>query len=427
MGIPSQMTIVQFLASTFLRGRSQTLGRSFLLLPALMATGLLGLAGNGFAQQGALPRYVKAVQGAKVRNFQDLQGLAFHTLAGGELLQVHSQSRGAVRFYEVSAPAGFPVWVFGKYLQETGAEDVMRVTGSHINMRPRPDSSAASMPLRARLMTGDKVAYVSRRDPALALTQDWVKIWSPESARAWVRVEDTEPVDSPTAAAAEYASRKRVLKNKPLASKGGGVVAASVPKPRIPEVSEAAIAALKAADAEFEQVTQAGPATPAQLGQIEAAYGKVLSLAPSGSHTYKLAQQQLERVTIQRSLADLRAEMAAAKEANTKRLDELVLENSRAELKKTTSWGRFHARGWLEREEPTKDEPRFYLRWDGERKAEVVCGQGRYDLESYVGFQLGVQGHTRRPAQPASLNGPAEPQVLDIYKLEVVAGSSKGR
>lgn len=420
------MTIVQLLARRAVRAIS----RPHALLGAALLAAPLGAMAPAAPQDGALPRYVRAKEGAKVRNFQDLQGLAFAELRANDLLQVHSQSRGAVRFYEVSAPAGFPVWVFGKYLDETGADGVLRVTGSHVNMRPRPDSSAASMPLRARLMTGDRVAFLARRDPALSMGQDWVKVWSPETARAWIRVEDTVEVDSMTAAASEYQAGKRDLKSVPAAkSKAATEAASGPPKPKPEVVSEAAIKALQAADLMLEEATAKEAPTAGELGQVEAAYSKVLVLAPAESHTYKLAQQQLERVTILRGLADLRTELRAAKEAGAKRLDELAQEQSKAELKKTASWGRFHSRGWLEHEESGKDQHRYYLRWDGERKAEIVCGQGRYNLDAYVGFQLGVQGHTRRAAVAASLEGPAEPQVLDVYKVEVVAGGTrrKGR
>lgn len=424
------MTFIQHIRrSAALAARRLPTARSL----ALVGAGLLALGGTTEAlsasatQDSTAPRYVRAKEGIQVRNFQDMQGLAFHDLTGGDLMRVHNQSRGKVRFLEVSLPGGFPVWVFGKYLQETGAQGVMRVSGSHVNMRPRPDSSAASMPLGERLMTGNTVAFISRRDPVLPLTQDWVRVWSPESARAWVRASDVIEEDA-SGVAAEYRTSMRQLASIPKVTKSGTKPAhQATPREAIPNVPDAVINALADADSMLESATRTGLPTAAQLGAVESAYRKVLAAAPAKSHTYALAAQQMERVSVLRGLADVRAELAADKLANASRLDQLAVEESKSELKRTVSWGRFHARGWLEREELIRDEVHYFVRWDGQRQAELVCGQGRYDLEAFVGFQLGVQGHTRRPAQAASLGGPAMAQVIDAYKIEVVAGSSGQR
>ncbi|MFT7680427.1 MAG: hypothetical protein ACI8QC_004433 [Planctomycetota bacterium] len=408
------MTFIQYFARSF----------------ALVGAGLLTLGASAQAaapQDSTAPRYVRAKQGAQVRNFQDMQGLAFHSLKSEDLMKVHNQSRGKVTFLEVSTPGGFPVWVFGKYLQETGAQGVLRVSGSHVNMRPRPDSSAASMPLRERLMTGDTVAFISRRDPVLPMAQDWVRVWSPESARAWVRAEDVIAADG-AGLVTEYRGAMRQLasapKNKPAVAKP---THKATPRASVAKVPDAVIDALAKADSMLEDATRSGLPTAAQLGAVESAYRKVLADAPARSHTHALAAQQMERVSVLRGLADVRAELAADKIANAKRLDKLAVKQSQAELKSTVSWGRFHARGWLEREEPTRGEVHYYVRWDGMRQAELICGQGRYNLEAYVGFQLGIQGHTRRPAQAASLGGPAMAQVIDVYKVEVIAGSAGQR
>lgn len=397
---------------------------------ALVGAGLVALGGSSgtaSAQDSSAPRYVRAKEGIQVRNFQDMQGLAFHMLESGELMRVHKRSSGKVLFLEVSLPGGFPVWVFGKYLQDTGAQGVMRVSGRYVNMRPRPDSSAASLPLRERLMTGNTVAFISRRDPVLPLAQDWVQVWSPESARAWVRASDVIVEDAP-GVVAEYLAAIRQMANVPKATTSKPKPAyVATPRVAIPKVSDAVIEALAKADSMLQAATRTGLPSAAELGAVESAYRKVLAGAPARSHTRALAAQQMERVSVLRGLADVRAELAADKIANASRLDQLAVEQSKSELKNTVSWGRFHARGWLEREEKIRGDVHYYVRWDGMRQAELVCGQGRYDLEAFVGFQLGVQGHTRRPAQAASLGGPAMAQVIDVYKVEVVAGSTGQR
>jgi hypothetical protein len=69
----------------------------------------------------------------------------------------------------------------------------------------------------------------------------------------------------------------------------------------------------------------------------------------------------------------------------------------------------------------------WYIWWAGKRRVELVSGDGRYDLNSYVGYQVGMAGAMRREYSPPTLEQDELLPLLDIRRLEVIAGGRKRR
>ncbi|MEZ6005766.1 MAG: hypothetical protein R3F33_16480 [Planctomycetota bacterium] len=389
------------------------------------------------ASQGstATPLYVRTKVAAPVRNYSDRSYLELQALPAGSLLEVHGKSLGAYPFYEVSSPAGFSVWVFGKYVDETEVDQVLRVNSDHVNQRPRPSLDGNSTPLRARLMTGDRVLMIQRQDAGKAWAEDWIQIWSPQRTHAWVEASMVDPVTDVNAAKAEWKRGERTL---PTTSSNAGKANAKAgeagarkegTEPAVPgadQVRPEAIRSLRYSDRMFEQAIVDKNVTVEQLAKVEEAYHRVLEMAPNGTTVRELALGQLEKLRIHKEMAQLREQMKQDEVAKAARIEQLAKEQLAADLKQTATWGRFQARGWIETE-TTDGETRYFVRWDGDRQAEIACLSGRYDLANFVGYQIGVQGSTRRAEAPPTLETPAMPRLIDVARIEVIAGSANLR
>ncbi|MDA8620995.1 hypothetical protein N9L45_01770, partial [Planctomycetota bacterium] len=107
-----------------------------------------------------------------VRNFPDRNGASFIEVEAGTIVRAFSTSQGIPPFREVEVGGGFPVWVFGKYLQPTNVDGVLVVSGSRVNMRPSPDLTPGAMPLRSsKLNAGQRVKLVKRANKATSLAE----------------------------------------------------------------------------------------------------------------------------------------------------------------------------------------------------------------------------------------------------------------
>ncbi len=414
--------------------RRGVLGTLFVLASsaalALPQAGSGGTPTKAATAQNKLPTYVRTTTTTAARNFQDRQGLKVMDLPKGTLLRVHERSLGKYAFYEVSVASGMQVWVFGQYLEPTNAHNVLRVTGNRVNQRPLPGLGGNGTPLSTSLMSSDRVEMIKRQDTTKPISEDWVQIWAPARTRAWVEVSDTSPVKDLAAATLEYQASKRKLPKASASSASASSKAtpanAEKPKTTKAEVRPEATKSLRYADHLFAQAIADKNVTVAQLANVEQAYHRVLDMAPAGSTVRQLTIQQLEKLKMHQGLADLRVEMAqgqAAKEAELRRIEG---EQRQADLRKTSSWGRFASRGWIE-SETIDGQVRYFVRWDGERKVEVACASGRYNMAMFLGYQVGLSGQTRRAATPMTLDAPAELSLIDVSRIEVIAGSASFR
>lgn len=402
------------------------------LSTALLALGFtlsLGLAGAATAdaqEPEIVPgNYVQAKDGAVVRNFRDEKGKAVTDLKAGALLMVHAKDRN---FYEVSSPTGFPVWVFGKYLSETGTQGVLKVIGSGVRMRPLPESSVDSYPLSTKLNRDDLVQFIERADPNLSFDADWIHVWSVPHAHAWVSSTEVDASSDQEAASQEWTQSLRGLVDVPLAvtpaAAGGSGGAAQNPTSRaavkIPEEAYRSLAygktLLKGA------VKKGKEAVEADFESCIRAFNTVLDMVPDSSIVAAEANAKLNEARTHQTVAAVRSELAAAEVRQEEMVADWAEAQRLAELERTAHWGRFMGRGWVEKM-GRDDEARYYLRWGGEVVFEISCDSGRYDLDLFQGYELGVRGTTLRAASMATDDTPAEVALLDVSRVEVISGS----
>ena len=98
------------------------------------------------------------------------------TLPEGTLVRAFRTSEGQPVFREVEVAGGFPVWVFGEFLQPTDADGVLLVTGNRVNMRPFPETSPNSMALRTKLSAGQRVKMLERKGSSASFREDWIRV-----------------------------------------------------------------------------------------------------------------------------------------------------------------------------------------------------------------------------------------------------------
>ncbi len=376
------------------------------------------------AAQAAKLQYVKVgANGAQAKNLADAGAVSVLDLAPGALLAVHGERAG---WLDVETPGGFKVWIFGAYVTPADQAGLLKITGNDVRMRPLPSNSTDSYYLRQTLDKGVQVRYIQRHDPSKSLDQDWVQVYSPPGARAWVDKAQTVALDAKEQGSALWAQAVRATKAEVATS--AAAVAAGSAESKIPQTAQAtgdvkaAAQTLKQADdllaierKKHEQRLQPNYAA------VKSAYEQVLAHASVGS----LAESARNKLTLVDELSkayqteiDLEAERARRVAELSQR--EQAMEQAR---RRDSLEGRFDARGWLEKRQlPGQAEAVYVLSFAGASVAEVVCFSGRYDLEIFVGHELGVFGGQLRGALDGSLNEPSRPAQLDVRRIEVLAG-----
>ncbi len=400
--------------------------------PATAATA--ATAANGATQEPEIVAgsYVRAKAGAVVRNFRDDKGKMVAEMEAESLLLVHGQSRN---FYEVSSPIGFPVWVHGKYLAKTGTDGVLKVVGRGVRMRPLPESTVDSYPLTAKLNRGDLVQFIERADESKAADADWIHVWSVPAAHGWVSTSEVIGAAAQDAAGSEWTATLRGLVDVPVevaagATSDSGKAPAASNADQDPQAStavdkipEEAYRSLAYGKTLLDGALKKGQdATEADFDSSIRAFDTVLKMVPADSVVAAEANSKLKEANTHRTVAGVRAELAAAEVRQREMVAEWAEAQRRAELERTAHWGRFMGRGWVDKT-GRGDDSRYFLRWGGEAVFEISCDSGRYDLELFRGYELGVRGTTLRAASMATEDTPAQVPLLDISRLEVISGS----
>lgn len=376
-------------------------------------------------------RYVRAgAAGARARNVYDKQGLVVLEVPAGGLLAVHGERSG---WYEVEAPGGFSVWVWGQYLGATADANVLQVTGANVNMRPLPSNDVSSLPLGQVLEKGDRVRLIGRKDASKPMSEDWVNVWSRAGIRAWVQASETEALPGDVDGAAQWS--KAVLEARPVlgrddaskapdASKGSsnGGPAPSEVKPESKDVGQALAEAdaLLAAARKAEQERD----TPDYV-KARAAYEKVLALAPTAA-TVEVVRARIELCKGYAEAHELRVELERKRDTVDAAVKKREAEKERARNRGAFE-GRFVARGWLEQRVLPGDQTIYILRWAGDPHAELVCTSGRYDLSQFVEYELGINGNELRGPVTAPTVELTRPREIDVTRLEVLAGRNANR
>ena len=368
-----------------------------------------------------LLRYVTAgPDGAVARNLFDKKGLELRKIEPGQILAVYGEN-GA--FLEVEVPGGFPVWVYGKFLRPTNDPNVYEVAGNDVLQRPRPSSDPSNWPLRQKLFSRDRVRAIQRNDPSKDLSEDWVQVWSPSGVRAWVDAAETEPLENEREGATLWA--RAVVADKELtgsvdpssaAREAGAPNGAAAAQD---EGQQAALATLGAADDMF--AAEKARENPDFTG-VRAAYEVLLQSLPAGS-TADLVRGRLREVDAREQALAIKREFEEELREHQAGLDKREQELRAAGSDVDPLGGdRFVARGWLERLERHDAPPVYILRWGGQIVAELVCSGGRYDLDVFENFELGVRGNKlAKAASPGTILAPSV-RVIDASRIEVLSG-----
>ena len=372
-------------------------------------------------------RFVRVAEGgAQIRNLPDPKGIAVRSLRGGALLGVHGERDG---WLQVEPPEGLEVWVFGEFLKPAGGNGWYEVTGNNVNLRPLPHSQASSFPLELRLNRGERVRLIARQDPTKPLEEDWVHVITPSGIWGWMSPSSTQPLPAGFDGLAAWTTQRAAAMNTPVVS---GQPAAEPQPQRAAPAAQGAQAKLD--EAHRLMAEESKKPTP-NWKRVRQAYQDVLDI-DSQSGVAEVAREYIRRVDTSLDLAALSDELAREKMEREAELARLRKELEASTARNDPLWGRYDVRGWLEREKRFGEPERFVLRWGGERIAEIVCENGRYNLEEFSGYELGLMGRLlARPREAATPTpgsrqrpsaGPPLP-ILDARRLEVISGRSGGR
>lgn len=365
-----------------------------------------------------------------IRNFEDRNGAALATLPKGTLVRVFRESQGRPVFSEVEVAGGVPVWVYGRYLQPTDVDGVLLVTGNRVNMRPMPNATPAAMPLRSKLDAGQRVKLIERANKAVAFGEDWIRVQSPSTAKAWIESTALRPVIDARAASAEWLDKTQplpVARPRRVAASDASAPSGDRTEPAADEpdaIPAATLQLLVQADELYDAARSLQSPTIEAWGDVCAAYESVMDAAPATSITYQKAYDRLQQAKAKRDFVALREEIIEAKQRSDReiqRIDEM-LEAQRQ--RKTARWGRFEERGWLE-SRTVAGATRWYLVYGGETVAELRCLTDRYDLDLFEGYELGIIGREVAPVVRGTRTSLPEARVVDAQRIEVI--SARGR
>jgi hypothetical protein len=360
-------------------------------------------------------RHARARSGAVVRNLADAQGVPLLELEPGALVAVHKERAG---WLWVEVPGGFPVWVYGRFLEPTDTPDVYEVTGDGVNLRPLAGRDVSNYPLGGRLRQGDRVLAIERQDPSAPLEDDWVRVWSPPGIRGWLPADEAEPLEPGADGGALWrAAIDSLAQQLPAAALGSGAREAAASTNGAAEhaggpVRDAEVEAMKLLEEARELLAEQRRSGAGDFADVRQSYSRVLELAPGGV-AGALARQGLDTVDALEAAASIRSELELERERRKEDLltkQEEIWEKSR---QKDPLYGHFDGRGVLERRGRAGEEPRYWLRWRGEDVYELTCATGRYDLDLFAGYEIGVHGSaaTREESAP----------VLDVARIEVLS------
>jgi len=400
--------------------------------PALAATLALLAAFPAVAQDGTPPaagdseeqapqvteRYAVAkTAGARVLTMPDKKGPAVVVLEAGQILRLAGSKRAA--YLPVEMPGGFPVWVHGRNLKPADEEGVLRVKANAVLQRPLPSTGLDSYPLELRLHGGDMLRVIQRNDASKPLEEDWVRVWSAPGSFGYVDASMVDPVADAGVGAdiwkdemALLGERTTLAPSEPVA--GEDPLLDAKPQPAAaPASAKQARELLDAADALL--ATEREKATP-DFATVRASYEEVLALG-AGATFDRDARAGLRLLGAIQEAKALESDLESEK---TRRTEDLLTRQRRIweeSRQRDPLIGRYDARGVLERKSRAGEPHRYVLRWGPDLVCEVRCESGRYDLDLFAGYELGLKGLLTYSSPDALL---VERPVLEVGRIEVL-------
>lgn len=365
-------------------------------------------------------RYVQVSKATTVaRNIADTRGKSVGSFEKGTPLAVF---REEARFLAVEAPGGFKAWVHGRFLRQTATADVREVTGNGVNIRPGPKADVQNFPLGTALFAGDQVRVLQKNDPALADQDAWFQILTPPGVTAYVAKSDVAPYKTVSAArtawktavaaAVPVVEAQPVTETKPEGAGSSETQAANAPvgtgKPAEASVQ---VDPRKVLEQARRMLDRENRATTPDFGKVLAEFKKAQRLAGGGTVAVEAAVE-IERVNALIEKEQLKGQLEAERRRVVAEAARRQEEAARLAQKTDPLSVLFHARGVLERRIELDGTPRYVLLSGGIPAFELTSGGGRYDLDMYLGYRIGVRG-VRKTLLGA--------EVIGIDALEVIA------
>ncbi|MCK6446861.1 MAG: hypothetical protein L6Q99_10755 [Planctomycetes bacterium] len=385
-------------------------------------------------------RYLAAgANGTKARNLPDSGAQVVLDVPAESVLAVYGERAG---WSEVEAPGGFKVWVFGEYLRATSETGVLEVSASGVNQRPSPSSGADAYPLKPVLARGARLTFVSRKDESKPLSEDWVQVYSAPGTRAWVPTNELVSLASGQDGSAAWAKAVVEASKRPAIAVPGASLAAATPKSDKSQKSDSTgdqpasggtAATGSAPERAREMIRTADKKLDGERAKLKSGvapdfagvrklYEEAVLYAGDDKDLGDTLKNRLAEVDTLADAAKLRREMEAklaeteaAKAARDRKVKE-------AAAVRDPFAGRFDARGWVEKVTFAGQPTSYRLRYGGEVVAEIVCNSGRYDLDVFLNFDVGVNGLELRTEQPGTTGIATTPRVLDVRRIEVISG-----
>lgn len=406
---------------------------SLLCALAFSATGSLAVSQTPVAP--AATKYVRAAEGGgKVRNLASPAGELVLDAQAGTLLAVRAERSG---WLEVEPASGMKVWIYGTYLKKSSTPGVAEINANSVRMRPLPSSDEKSFPLPMKLDRGERVRVIARADASKPIAEDWVQIWSPAGATAWIAASETKALAAGEDGRAAWTGE---LKAAQAAMPVVDVFGASETVAAAPAVAAGGKAGAKEASAkaepkhhaaydklaEAEKLMKAAQASDSpDFTAAKAAYAAVIAEAPEGASADS-ARQRLEEISIREEIQRLKLDKDKLQSERAEKLAEAEAKLREVAQRQDPLWGRFQARGWLERQVQAGLPNRYAVTWGGREVAEIACGNGRYELDAFVGCEIGVLGVTQRAAVPASAGAVGTPARVEATRIEVISARAGG-
>jgi hypothetical protein len=395
-----------------------TFHASLLYALAILATGSLADAQTTNAPaQGAdaqaAAKYVRASDsGGKLRNLASPVGEVVLDAKPGTLLAVRAERNG---WLEVEPASGMKVWIYGTYLKKSNTPGVAEINANSVRMRPLPSSDQKSFPLPMKLDRGERVRVLSRADASKPLAEDWVQVWSPAGATAWVLATETKPLaageDGRTAWAGELKAAQAALPVVDVFGTGdagaAGTGAAGAAAAGAAGATEASSKSASAKDAsakteskshaanekltEGEKLLKAAQASDnPDYTAAKAAFAAVIAVSAEGAAA-DTAHQRLEEISIREEIQRLKADKDKLQSERAQKLAEAEAKLKAVAQRQDPLWGRFQARGWLEKQVQPGMPNRYAVTWGGKEVAESPAGTGA-ELDRFVSCEIGVLG-----------------------------------
>lgn len=400
------------------------------------------------AQESAAPqegtparvRYLAAgAKGAKARNLPDAGAQVVLDVAAGSVLAVYGERAG---WSEVEAPGGFKVWVFGEYVKSSSETGVLEVSASGVNQRPLPSSGAEAYPLKPVLARGARLRFIARQDESKLLAEDWIQVYSAPGTRAWVLTSELEALGAGQDGAALWAKAVVEASQRPAVAVPGAALtvgAAGAAK------KGSGDAALEAAAGGSGKGTQASPDKAREMIRTadKKLDGERAKLKTGGEPDFAAVRRIYEEAVLYAgadpdladTLKNRLAEVDTLSDAYTLRREMegklAETEVARAERERKVKEaaavrdifaGRFDSRGWVEKVTFAGQPTSYRLRYGGQVVAEIVCNSGRYDLDVFLNYDVGVNGLELRREQPGTTGIATTPRVIDVRRIEVISG-----